>query len=112
MLALPLQTPEHCHQQIYRQNPDQDDLPEPQITGAVMIACDIRVARKKIFSIFENVNPGKDNSDEADTEKKSAVARPNRHANESRQRACSSMDDSQTLKAMTAFDSELARRSR
>ena len=69
MLALPLQTPEHCHQQIYRQNPDQDDLPEPQITGAVMIACDIRVARKKFFSIFENVNPGKDNSDEADTEK-------------------------------------------
>jgi hypothetical protein len=34
-----------------------------------MIACDIRVARKKVFSIFENVNPGKDNSDEADTEK-------------------------------------------
>src|SRR4026207_2414907 len=64
-----LQTPKHCHQQIYRQNPDQDDLPEPQITCAVMIACDIRVARKKFFSIFENVNPGKDNSDEADTEK-------------------------------------------
>ena len=69
MLALPLQTPEHCHQQIYRQNPDQDHLPEPQITGAVMIAYDIRVARKKVFSIFENVNPGKDNGDEADTEK-------------------------------------------
>ena len=69
MLSLPSQAPEHCHQQIYRQNPDQDDLPEPQITGAVMIACDIRVARKTLFSIFENVNPGKDNGDEADTEK-------------------------------------------
>jgi len=34
-----------------------------------MIACDIRVARKKFFSIFENVSPGKDNSDEADTKK-------------------------------------------
>ena len=69
MLSLPSQAPEHCHQQIYRQNPDQDHLPEPQITGAVMIAGDIRVARKKFFSIFENVNPGKDNGDEADTEK-------------------------------------------
>ena len=34
-----------------------------------MVACDIRVARKKLFSIFENINPGKDNSDEANTEK-------------------------------------------
>jgi len=34
-----------------------------------MIAGDVRVARKKFFSIFENVNPGKDNGDEADTEK-------------------------------------------
>ena len=69
MLSLPSQAPEHCHQQIYRQNPDQENLPEPQITGAVMIAVDIRVARKKSFSIFENVNPGKDNSDEANTKK-------------------------------------------
>jgi hypothetical protein len=59
MLSLPSQAPEHCHQQIYRQNPDQDHLPEPQITGAVMIAVDIRVARKKFFSIFENVNPAR-----------------------------------------------------
>jgi len=34
-----------------------------------MVACDIRVARKKLLSIFENITPGKDNSDEADTEK-------------------------------------------
>ena len=64
-----LQTPEHRHQQIYRQNPDQDHLPQPQIARAIMVGCDIRVARKKLFSIFENINAGKDNSDEADTKK-------------------------------------------
>src|SRR5438067_11005552 len=64
-----LQTPEHWHQYIYRQNPDQDDLPEPQIARTIMVACDIRVARKKLLSISENINPAKDNSDEADTEK-------------------------------------------
>ena len=54
---------------IYRQNPNQDDLPEPQIARTIMVACDIRVARKTLFSIFENMNPSKDNSDEADTKK-------------------------------------------
>ena len=67
--AFASQTPEHCHQQIDRQNSDQDDLPEPQIARTVVVACDIRVARKKLLSIFENINPAKDNSDEADTEK-------------------------------------------
>jgi len=38
-----------------------------RLRGAVMIAGDVRVARKKFFSIFENVKPGKDNSDEANT---------------------------------------------
>jgi hypothetical protein len=34
-----------------------------------MVACDMRVARKKLFAIFKNINPGKGNSDEANTEK-------------------------------------------
>jgi len=67
--AFASQTPEHCHQQIDRQNPDQDDLPEPQIARTVVVACDIRVARKKLFSIFKNINAGKNNSEEANTEK-------------------------------------------
>jgi len=52
MLSLPSQAPEHCHQQVYRQNPDQDHLPEPQITGAVMVAGDIRGRAKKVFFDF------------------------------------------------------------
>ena len=34
-----------------------------------MVVCDMRVARKKLFAIFENVKSGKDDSDETDTEK-------------------------------------------
>jgi hypothetical protein len=47
----------------------QNDLPEPQITGAIMIGRDMWVAREKFFPILENVKSGKDNSDETNAEK-------------------------------------------
>ena len=54
---------------------------------------------KSLFSIFENINPGKDNSDEADTEKNTQWQdRIGMRRNDSKERR-SSMEDSQTLRA-------------
>ena len=49
------QTPEHHDQQIDRENPDQDDLPEPQIARAIVIGGNVWVARKKSLPVFEDV---------------------------------------------------------
>src|ERR1043165_1662512 len=49
------QTPEHHDQQIDREDPDEDHLPEAQIARAIVIGCNVRVARKKSLPIFENV---------------------------------------------------------
>ena len=45
-----LHLPERHDQQIHREDPDQDHLPESQITGAVMIARHLRVAAEEPFS--------------------------------------------------------------
>src|SRR5206468_4196562 len=44
-----LQAPEHHDQQIDRQNPDQDDLPKPQIARAIVIGSNVWVARDDYF---------------------------------------------------------------
>jgi len=63
------QTPEHRDQQIDRENPDQDHLPEPQIARAIVISGNVWVARKKFLPIFEDVKSREDNNHKANAEK-------------------------------------------
>src|SRR5205814_5199550 len=67
---------------------------------------------KKLFSIFKNINAGKNNSDEANTEKKSAVAGRIRRANELQLTASSSKIDSQSLTAAAGWQRHPERKSR
>jgi len=69
-----LQAPEHRDQQIDRENPDQNHLPEPQITRPIMIGCNVRVGREEFLPVFENVQSGKYNDNKTDAEKN-----PQRH---------------------------------
>jgi len=68
-VASVLQTPEHHDQQIDRENPDQDDLPEPQVARAIVIGGNVRVARKKSLPVFEDVKSCEDNNDKANAKK-------------------------------------------
>src|SRR5437764_10351056 len=63
------QTPEHHDQQIDRENPDQDDLPEPQIARAIVIGGNVWVARKKSLPVFEDVKSREDYNHKADAKK-------------------------------------------
>jgi len=65
------QTPQHHDQQINRENPNEDDLPESQIARAIMIGRNVWVAREKSLSIFEDIESGEDNKNETDAEKNS-----------------------------------------
>ena len=64
-----LQTPEHHDQQIDRQNPDQDDLPKPQIARAIVIGGNVWVAREKSLPVFEDVKSREDNNNKTNAEK-------------------------------------------
>jgi hypothetical protein len=58
-----------CHdQQIHREDPDEDHLPESQITGAVMVAGYFRVAVEEAFPDPENVETGAENDHQTDAE--------------------------------------------
>jgi hypothetical protein len=63
------QTPEHHDQQIDRENPDEDDLPEPQIARAIVIGGNVWVAREKLLSVFEDAKSREDNDHKANAEK-------------------------------------------
>ena len=63
------QTPEHHDQQIDRENPDQDDLPEPQIARAIVIGGHVWVAREKSLPVFEDVKSREDNNNKTNAEK-------------------------------------------
>src|SRR5207237_10720442 len=62
------QTPEHHDQQIDRENPDRDDLPEPQIARAIVIAV-TSGSREKILAVFEDVKPREDYNHKTDAKK-------------------------------------------
>ena len=64
-----LQAPEHHGQQIDRQNPDQDDLPKPQIARAIVIGGNVWVAREKSLLVFKDVKSREDNNNKSDSEK-------------------------------------------
>jgi hypothetical protein len=63
------QAPEHHDQQIDREDPDQNDLPEPQIARAIVIGGNLWVAREKSLSVLEDVKSGEDNNHKANAEK-------------------------------------------
>jgi hypothetical protein len=63
------QTPEHRDQQIDRENPDQDDLPKPQIARAIVIGGNVWVPRKKLLPVLEDVKSGEDNKHKTNAEK-------------------------------------------
>jgi len=64
-----LQTPEHHDEQIDRQNPGQDHLPEPQIARVIVIGRNVWVAREKSLPVFEDVKSREDNNNKSDSEK-------------------------------------------
>jgi hypothetical protein len=66
--AIELHLPKRHDQQIHRENPNKDHLPEPQIAGAIMIACHFRVAIEEAFPDTKNVKTRKENDHQADAE--------------------------------------------
>ena len=66
--ATSLHLPKRHDQEIHRENPDEDHLPEPQIASAVVIAGNFRVAVEKAFSDTQNVKTGEENDHQADAE--------------------------------------------
>ena len=63
-----LEPPKHHDEEIDREQPHEDHLPEPEIARRPVISGDLRVAIEKAFSDFENVNPAQQNEDEANAE--------------------------------------------
>ena len=63
-----LQLPQRHDQQVHRENPNKDHLPEPQITGAVVIARHFRVAVEEAFPNAQNVKPREEHDHQADAE--------------------------------------------
>ena len=47
-----LEAPEHGHEQVDREQPDEDDLPEPQVARRPMVRRHLRVPIEKPFSGF------------------------------------------------------------
>src|SRR5476649_1766904 len=63
-----LQTPEHSHEQIDREQPDENHLPEPQIARRPVIGRHLGIAVEELFPDTENVDAGEQNKREAKAE--------------------------------------------
>jgi hypothetical protein len=63
-----LQSPEHGHEQVDREQPDQDYLPESQVTRRPVIRHHLRIAIEETLPHAENVNSAQQHDGQADAE--------------------------------------------
>jgi hypothetical protein len=63
-----LQPPKRHDHQIHREDPNKDYLPEPQIAGAIIIACHFRVAVEEAFPDSQDVKTREENDRQGDAE--------------------------------------------
>jgi len=65
---LPRQSPEHRHEQIDREQPDQDHLPEAQVARGPVLGRHFRIAVEQPFSNPKNIDTAREHEHEAKAE--------------------------------------------
>jgi hypothetical protein len=71
LIEASLDAEQHRDQKFHRQDPDQQNLPKPQVPRRPVISSDVRVPIKPVFPMPQDMDSNKKHRDQANAEKNS-----------------------------------------